>query len=150
MPALLTRIFRRSETGPSAGLVAFGPHYTLAGDRLAIESGPLAGTALRIERGVSKTKADFNFYETADSNSPVANRQSPVAPDPMAHCHFDRDLVMDHAHMTPIELGVGDIGTRPTRRKRLHETVHEDLHDGFAYFAAHAITSIAFSVGKIM
>ncbi len=91
MPALLTRIFRRSETGPSAGLVAFGPHYTLAGDRLAIESGPLAGTALRIKRGVSKTKADFNFYETADSNSPVANRQSPVAPDPMAHCHFDRD-----------------------------------------------------------
>ncbi len=91
MPALLTRIFRRSETGPSTGLVPFGPRYTLAGDRLTIESGPLAGTVLRIVRGVSKTKADFNFYETADSNSSVASRRSPVAPDPMAHCHFDRD-----------------------------------------------------------
>jgi hypothetical protein len=91
LPALLTRVFRRSETAPSTGPVPFGPHYTLAGDRLAIASGPLAGTVLRIERDVSKTRADFNFYETAESNPPVANRRSSVAPDPMAHCHFDRD-----------------------------------------------------------
>lgn len=91
MPALLTRIFRRAETGASARPVPFGPHYTLSGDRLAIESGPLAGATLRIERGVSDIKADFSFYETAGGNSPVANRQSPVAPDPVAHCHFDRD-----------------------------------------------------------
>lgn len=91
MPALLTRIFRRSETDPSTGLVPFGPSYTLSGDRLAIESGPLEGTTLRIERGVAKTKADFNFYETADNVSRVTSRRPSVAPDPMAHCHFDRD-----------------------------------------------------------
>ncbi len=91
MPALLTRVFRRFETGTSTGLVPFGPNYTLEGDRLAIESGPLAGTTLRIERRVSKTKADFSFYETAENVSLVANPRSSVAPDPMAHCHFDRD-----------------------------------------------------------
>jgi hypothetical protein len=91
VPALLTRIFRRSETDPSTGLVPFGPDYKLSGDQLAIESGPLKGTTLRIERGVSKAKADFNFYETADSVSRVTNRRPSVAPDPVAHCHFDRD-----------------------------------------------------------
>lgn len=88
---MLTRIFRRSETGPSVDLVPFGPAYTLNGHRLTIESGPLAGTALRIEGGVSRTKADFSFYEAADSNSPVLYHSSLVASDPMAHCHFDRD-----------------------------------------------------------
>ena len=91
MPALLTHVFRRSEAGPSSAPVPFGPNYKLAGDRLDIESGPLAGTVLRIERGVSKTKADFSFYEPADSAPRVAKRRPPSAPDPMAHCHFDRD-----------------------------------------------------------
>lgn len=91
MPTLLTRVFRRPETALSTRPVPFAPHYTLAGDRLAIESGPLAGTVLRFERDVSKTKADFNFYETAESNPPVASRRPSAAPDPMAHCHFDRD-----------------------------------------------------------
>jgi hypothetical protein len=84
MPVLLDRIFRRAQPGPVAGLVPFGPHYTLSGDRLSIESGPLAGTALRIERNVSDIKADFSFYELNDGNLPDAA-------DPLAHCHFDRD-----------------------------------------------------------
>jgi hypothetical protein len=91
LPALLTRIFRRTETGPSAGLVAFGPRYTIAGDRLTIDSGPLAGTALRVERSVSNTKADFSFYELAGGSSPIGKGRSPASPDPVAHCHFDRD-----------------------------------------------------------
>jgi hypothetical protein len=91
LPALLTRIFRHVETGPSGGLVAYGPHYTISGDRLAIDSGPLAGTALRIERSVSSIKADFSFYELAGCSSPAGNRKSPTSPDPVAHCHFDRD-----------------------------------------------------------
>jgi hypothetical protein len=91
LPALLTRILRRAGTGPSADLVAYGPHYTISGDRLAINSGPLAGAALRIERSVSNTKADFSFYELAGSSSPAGNRKSPISPDPVAHCHFDRD-----------------------------------------------------------
>jgi hypothetical protein len=91
VPALLTRILRRVETGPSAGLVAYGPHYTISGDRLAISSGPLAGTTLRVERSVSDIKADFSFYELAGGNSPAGNRQSLTSPDPVAHCHFDRN-----------------------------------------------------------
>ncbi|GEM_PF-885548 len=93
MPALLNRIFGRvfAPARPVAGPVPFGPRYVLAGDRLAIESGPLAGTALRVERNISDTRADFAFYEIADGNSPVADRQSSVTPDPVAHCHFDRD-----------------------------------------------------------
>ncbi len=91
MPALLTRIFRRTDTGPSADLVPFGPSYSLIGDRLTLESGPLAGKALRIERSLSRTEADFSFYEAADGNSSVVNHSSLAVPDPMAHCHFDRD-----------------------------------------------------------
>jgi hypothetical protein len=100
LPALLTRMLRHAETCPTTGLVAFGPHYTIAGDRLAIDSGPLAGTTLRVERNVSDIKADFSFYELAGGSSPMAstapvgqcgNRQSPISTDPVAHCHFDRD-----------------------------------------------------------
>jgi len=88
LSALLTRIFRRAGTGPSAGLVEFGPHYTVSGDRLAVSSGPLAGVVLRIERSASDRRADFSLYELAGTSSPIADRQSP---DPVAHCHFDRD-----------------------------------------------------------
>ena len=91
MPALLTRVFRRAQAGPSAGLVAFGPRHTVSGDRLAIDSGPLAGTTLRVERSLSNIKANFAFYETSDENPQIANRESPISPDPVAHCHFDRD-----------------------------------------------------------
>ena len=88
MPALLTRLFRRAETGPSAGLVAYGPHYTISGDRLEIHSGPLAGTALRVERSVSNVRADFSLYEFGGASSPIADRRSL---EPVAHCHYDRD-----------------------------------------------------------
>ncbi len=90
MPALLNRIFGRAETktGPLVGLVAYGPHYTVAGDRLVIGSGPLAGTTMRVERSVSSIRADFSLYELVGAGSPVADQQSP---DPVAHCHFDRD-----------------------------------------------------------
>ncbi len=86
MPALLTRILARMKSSivnRQSSIhepVPFGPRYTLSGERLAIESGPLAGTALRIERSVSDIKADFAFYEV-----------SPLASPPVAHCHFDRD-----------------------------------------------------------
>jgi hypothetical protein len=85
LPALLSRILGRVFTPavPVDEPVPFGPRYDLSGDRLAIESGPLAGTALRIERSVSDTKADFVFFEIADRQSPIEN--------PVAHCHFDRD-----------------------------------------------------------
>ena len=87
--SLLRRIFGRvfAPAGPAADPVLFGPRYALTGDRLAIESGPLAGTALRIERSMSDTKADFALYEV----SPLASRLSPLASLPVAHCHFDRD-----------------------------------------------------------
>jgi hypothetical protein len=91
MPALLGRIFRRARAVPVPSLVPFGPRYVVSGDRLAIESGPLAGTTLRIERNVSHTKADFAFYKLSDVNPSAAIRQSPVSTDPVAHCHFDRD-----------------------------------------------------------
>ncbi|MBM3331179.1 hypothetical protein FJY68_04915 [candidate division WOR-3 bacterium] len=91
MAVTLGRIFRRTLPDPGVDPVPFGPRYSISGDRLAIESGPLAGTALRVERRVSHTKADFSFYELAGDSSPIANRQSPVSPDPVAHCHFDRD-----------------------------------------------------------
>jgi hypothetical protein len=91
LPALLTRIFRRADTGPAVRLVPFGPRYTLSGDRLALESGPLAGTALRVEQSLTNIKADFAFYQTPDRDSPSAKRQAPVPADPVAHCHFDRD-----------------------------------------------------------
>ena len=100
MPALLGRVFRRTGADPAARLVPFGPRYALVGDRLTIESGPLSGTTLRVERNVSDIKADFHFFETAEGHSPVASgldgtcrtvRQSPSASDPVAHCHFDRD-----------------------------------------------------------
>jgi len=91
MPALLRRIFRRTPAGPIAGLVRFGPQYALSGDRLTIQSGPLAGAALRMERAVSDVKADFAFYQIAAGNSLSPNRRPPDASDPVAHCHFDRD-----------------------------------------------------------
>jgi hypothetical protein len=91
MPALLNHIFRRAPAGPVLGLVPFGPRYTLSDDQLSIESGLLAGTSLRVERSVTETKADFSFYELTGADSPIANRQSPTSPDPVAHCHFDRD-----------------------------------------------------------
>jgi len=84
LPALLTRMFRHAQTGPSAGLVAYGPHYAISGGRLAIDSGPLAGTALRVERSMTDTRADFSLFQIADGSSPIS-------PDPVAHCHFDRD-----------------------------------------------------------
>jgi hypothetical protein len=82
MPSLLARIFRRHV--PAVELVSFGPRYLVSGDRLTIESGPLAGTVLRVERKTSNIKADFTFYS-------ATNGRSPVAADPVAHCHFDRD-----------------------------------------------------------
>jgi hypothetical protein len=91
LPALLTRIFRRADASPAVRLVPFGPHYTLSGDRLAIDSGPLAGTALRVERCVTDIKANFSFYELTSGSSPTGSRQSPTSPDPVAHCHFDRE-----------------------------------------------------------
>ena len=87
MPALLTRIFRRAERSPSVSLVPYGPHYTIAGGRLTTDSGPLAGTTLRVERSVTPTRADFSLYELG-SSSPIAGRQ---LSEPVAHCHFDRD-----------------------------------------------------------
>ena len=87
MSALLARIFRRAETDPAVGLVAYGPHYTIAGGRLTTDSGPLAGTSMRVERSVSPTRADFSLYELGGA-SPAADRQPP---EPVAHCHFDRD-----------------------------------------------------------
>jgi hypothetical protein len=97
LPALLSRIFGRvfAPAGTVPEPVPFGPRYTLgglsphgdrpqnSGNRLTIESGPLAGAALRIERRISDTEADFAFYEIADRGSEVDN--------PVAHCHFDRD-----------------------------------------------------------
>jgi hypothetical protein len=97
LPALLNRIFGRvvAPAGTVAHPVPFGPRYTLgglsphgdypqnSGNRLTIQSGPLAGTALRIERRMSDIKADFAFYEIVNRHSSVVN--------PMAHCHFDRD-----------------------------------------------------------
>jgi hypothetical protein len=67
---------------------------------MAIESGPLAGSALRIERGVTDTKADFSFYELPGGSLQNAGdlggssrtaHPSPVSPEPVAHCHFDRN-----------------------------------------------------------
>jgi hypothetical protein len=85
LPALLNRIFGRvlAPAGPAVNLVPFGPRYALSGDQMAIESGPLAGTALRIERKTSDIKADFAFYAVAAGSS--------ADDDPVAHCHFDRD-----------------------------------------------------------
>ena len=91
MPVLLDRIFRRAEADPVAGPIPFGPRYLFMGDRLAIESGPLAGATLRVERSVSDIQADFNLFEVSHSGSPVVSRQSQGASDPVAHCHFDRD-----------------------------------------------------------
>jgi hypothetical protein len=91
MPALLSRIFRRRPAGPIAGLIPFGPQYSLAGDRLTIESGPLTGTVLSVERDISDTKADFAFYAVADSDSRPPDRRPPDTAEPVAHCHFDRD-----------------------------------------------------------
>ena len=87
--SLLRRIFGRvfAPAGPATDPVPFGPRYALTGDRLAIESGPLAGTALRIERSISDTKADFALYELATHDPQLATRNS----QPLAHCHFDRD-----------------------------------------------------------
>jgi hypothetical protein len=85
VPALLSRIFGRVfvPAGPAADLVPFGPRYALAGNQLAIQSGELAGTALRIERKTSDIKADFAFFATA--------APGPEGDEPVAHCHFDRD-----------------------------------------------------------
>jgi hypothetical protein len=85
LPALLSRILGRvfAQARTVAEPVPFGPRYVLSGDRLTIESGQLAGTALRIERSVSDIKADFAFYEVAERGS--------ESDDPVAHCHFDRD-----------------------------------------------------------
>jgi hypothetical protein len=85
VPALLNRLrsafgARRSALGD---LVPFGPRYVLSGDQLAIESGPLAGTTMRIERKTSDIKADFAFYACSAAGS--------ADTDPVAHCHFDRD-----------------------------------------------------------
>lgn len=87
MPALLNRIFRRADAGPSARLVAFGPQYSLSGDRLVIGSGPLAGTTLRLSRELSKMKADYSLFELPGDSA--AGRET-SSPDPIAHCHFDR------------------------------------------------------------
>jgi hypothetical protein len=90
MPALISRIFRRTPAGPTPSLVRFGPDYSLTGDQLAIQSGPLAGTVLRMERNKSATRADFAFYQTANGGAPP-NRRPPSTSDPVAHCHFDCD-----------------------------------------------------------
>lgn len=91
MPALLSRIFRRTPAAPLAGLVRFGARYALSGDRLSIQSGTLVGTVLRMERDTSDTRADFAFYHIADGDSPPPNRRPPDTSEPVAHCHFDRD-----------------------------------------------------------
>jgi len=91
LTALLTRILRRTNAEPAAGLVPFGPDYALAGDRLTVNSGPLAGFVLRIERRVSDTKADFAFFEEFDADAPMSAPRPPAVAHPVAHCHFDRD-----------------------------------------------------------
>ncbi len=93
MPALLTRILRRTDSEPATGLVPFGPDYVLAGDRLSIRSGPLAGTVLRVVRSVSDTKADFSFFQTFGVDSPMSTPRPPAVAHQVAHCHFDRNPV---------------------------------------------------------
>jgi hypothetical protein len=105
LPALLNRILGRLKSpivnrqSSIHDPVPFGPRYALgglsphgdcpqnSGNRLTIQSGPLAGAALRIERSVSDIKADFAFYEIVNRNSQLVTRDS----QPVAHCHFDRD-----------------------------------------------------------
>ncbi|MBN2464794.1 hypothetical protein JXD38_04110 [candidate division WOR-3 bacterium] len=91
MPALLTRILRRTDAGPTLDLIPFGPDYDLSGDRVTINSGPLAGSILRIERSVSDTKADFAFFEMFDTAAPMSTPRPPAVEHPVAHCHFDRN-----------------------------------------------------------
>jgi hypothetical protein len=91
LPALLTRILRRADHEPAAGLVPFGPLYALSGDRLTIKSGPLAGSSLRIERSITDTKADFAFFEVFDAGAPMSTPRPPEVAHPVAHCHFDRN-----------------------------------------------------------
>lgn len=91
MPALLTRILRRTGAEPAARLVRLGPDYVLAGDRLAISSGPLAGSILRVECSLSHTKADFAFFQTFGADSPMSAPRPPAVAHPVAHCHFDRN-----------------------------------------------------------
>ncbi|HTW90225.1 MAG TPA: hypothetical protein VMH22_00755 [bacterium] len=87
MPAELSRVLRNAPAEQVEGLVRFGPRYALSGDRLAIESGSLAGTTLRIERRLSDSRADFAFYETSTAHHASRVMRS----EPIAHCHFDRD-----------------------------------------------------------
>jgi hypothetical protein len=91
LPALLTRILRRADTVLAPDLVPFGPDYTLSGNRLTINSGPLTGCVLRIERSVSDTKADFAFFEEFDADTPMSTPRPPAVAHHVAHCHFDRD-----------------------------------------------------------
>jgi hypothetical protein len=91
LPALLTRILKRSHPVPAIDLVRFGPNYTLSGDRLKVNSGPLSGLSLRIERHVSDTKADFAFFEEFDADAPMSTPRPPAVAHHVAHLHFDRD-----------------------------------------------------------
>ena len=91
MPMQLSRIFRRVRAGRDGGPVRFGSDHVQSDDRLTIESGPLAGTALRIERRVTAVKADFALYEIIGDNTRDAGSGQQVLSDPVAHCHYDRD-----------------------------------------------------------
>jgi len=73
----------RSPAGVPIEPMPFGPRYLLTADRLAIESGPLAGVSLRVDESISPIKADFALYETEPRRS--------MSKDPVAHCHFDRE-----------------------------------------------------------
>jgi len=81
VPVTLGRIFRRKEAGPALDLIPFGHRCIVSAERLRVESGPLSGTTLRIERGISSARADFGLYRASNGSSS----------DPVAHCHFDRD-----------------------------------------------------------
>lgn len=87
MSVELGPIFPGAPADEVGGPVRFGPRYALSGDRLAIESGPLAGTVLRVERRLLDNSADFALY----ASSTMHHAPRIMHSDPVAHCHFDRD-----------------------------------------------------------
>ncbi len=77
---MLTFLRRKPDFSP----LPLGPAATLAGDRLAITAGPLAGTAFTLSATIEDRKADFSLLPFPP----------PPEPDPdsvCGHCHFDRD-----------------------------------------------------------
>jgi hypothetical protein len=126
MTGLLDRILRRSEPHPAVGLIPFGHRYDLSGDRLRIEAGPLAGTALRVERRLSRTKADFGFYDPNNGHHTRGTRRLPST-DPIAHVHIDRNPESGTETLWSIFIrsgyrhcGLTTLLTRVTFRELLH------------------------------